>query len=345
MSLLVTGGLGFLGMQVARHYLKRGTVWAPRYGRAVALERITLFDVPGMLDPDDEAGGIPADVAADNRVRVMTGDLTDEGVADEIVDDDSLSVIHLASMVSGDTEADHLRGWQVNVEGQRQLLESLRTRAPASRFVFTSSTAALGPVLPGAADADDLTKLLPQNTYGFHKAVCELMINDYARRGFVDARCLRLPVIVVRPGKPNAALTGAWSTVVREPLAGIDCTIPVPMDVRLPCASYQLVVRAMSTLLDEVASEDLGADRSLMLPSLSLSPADLHAAAKQLAAERGLATFGTASARAQEVATRIVSSMGERSDGSRAMALGIPRDESAAEIVRMYADEWGPAPP
>jgi hypothetical protein len=95
----------------------------------------------------------------------------------------------------------------------------------------------------------------------------------------------------------------------------------------------------------QVANEDLGADRSLMLPSLSLSPADLHAAAKQLAAERGLATFGTASARAQEVATRIVSSMGERSDGSRAMALGIPRDESAAEIVRMYADEWGPAPP
>ena len=105
-------------------------------------------------------------VAADDRVAVRTGDLTEEGVADELVDDDSLAVVHLASMVSGDTEADHMRGWDVNVEGQRRLLEALRTRAPGSRFVFTSSTAALGPVAPGDADADDLTKLLPQNTYG-----------------------------------------------------------------------------------------------------------------------------------------------------------------------------------
>lgn len=339
MSLLVTGGLGFLGMQVARHYLKRGTVWAPRYGRAVALERITLFDVPGMLDPDDEAGGIPADVAADNRVRVMTGDLTDEGVADEIVDDDSLSVIHLASMVSGDTEADHLRGWQVNVEGQRQLLESLRTRAPASRFVFTSSTAALGPVLPGAADADDLTKLLPQNTYGFHKAVCELMINDYARRGWVDARGLRLPVIVVRPGAPNAALTGAWSTVVRDPLKGLDVSIPVPLDVKLPVASYQSVVGGVSAMLNDVPAASLGADRTTMLPSLSLSPGELHAAAQSFAASHSL-PIGHASARAEEVATRIVSGMGSRADGSRAEGLGLPRDESADAIVAAYAADY-----
>ena len=193
MSLLVTGGLGFLGLQVARQFLKRGKVWSPRAGCAVALERITLFDVPGALHPTDEAGGVPAEsaqaphaplqgfrlvrtlshvslmrlaVAADDRVAVRTGDLTEEGVADELVDDDSLAVVHLASMVSGDTEADHMRGWDVNVEGQRRLLEALRTRAPGSRFVFTSSTAALGPVAPGDADADDLTKLLPQNTYG-----------------------------------------------------------------------------------------------------------------------------------------------------------------------------------
>ena len=87
MSLLVTGGLGFLGKQVARHYLKRGTVWAPKFGKAVPLEQLTLFDVPGILDPSDDAGGLPPDLAADNRVRIMTGDLTEEGVADEIVDE------------------------------------------------------------------------------------------------------------------------------------------------------------------------------------------------------------------------------------------------------------------
>lgn len=338
MSLLVTGGLGFLGLQVARHYLRRGTVWAPHYGRTVPLQRITLFDVPEALNVDDTAGGLPPDIAADNRIRVMTGDITEQGVAEEIVDDESISVIHLASMVSGDTEQDHLRGWSVNVEGQRSLLEALRTKAPGSRFVFTSTTATLGPVEPGAPDASDATKLLPQNTYGFHKAVCELMINDYSRRGFVDGRCLRLPVVVVRPGRPNAALTGAWSSVVREPLNGMDSIIPVPMDTRLPCASYQVAVQAMSTLLEDVDAGELGADRALMCPSLSLSPAELHDAARAIAERDGLAC-GTARSRAQEVATRIVSSMGERSDGARAMALGIPRDESVERIVQMYVDD------
>jgi nucleoside-diphosphate-sugar epimerase len=334
MSLLITGGLGFLGIQTARQFIKRGRVYAPRYGRSVPIEQITLFD---KFFPEHD---LPTDITSDTRVRVMTGDLTEDGVASEIVDDDSLSVVHLASMVSGDTEQDHLRGWNVNVEGQRLLLEALREKAPGARFVFTSSTAALGPVPDDATHgADDLTKLLPQNTYGFHKAVCELMVNDYARRGFVDARCLRLPVIVVRPGAPNAALTGAWSSVVREPLNGEDVLIPIPMDVRLPVASYQSVVANLAHLLDEVDGEALGPDRTLMLPSLSASPRDLFDAAAALAAQHGLA-MGSADAREQELATRIVRGMGERSDGRRAEALGCVRDESPASIVQAYAEDY-----
>jgi len=294
---------------------------------------LTLFDV-GL-----PSHSLPPDLSSDDRVQIKTGDLTWEGASDELIDDDSIAVVHLASMVSGDTEQDHLRGWSVNVEGQRALLESLRIRAPGSRFVFTSSTAALGPVAPGASDPDDHTKLLPQNTYGVHKAICELMINDYARRGFVDARALRLPVIVVRPGAPNAALTGAWSTVVRDTLAGGDATIPIPMDVKMPVASYQTVVSAISTLLSEVPSEAVGADRTLMLPSLSTSPQELYDAAVRLAVEHGLA-IGTASARAEQVATTIVTNMGARSDGRRGEALGLPRDESADAIVRAYAAEY-----
>lgn len=145
-------------------------------------------------------------------MRVITGDLRVPEIAEELIDDKEISVIHLASMVSGDTEAEPEDGWMVNVEGQKRLLDSLAKRAPRSRFLFASSTACLGHV-PGGVPPDDTTKLLPQNTYGFHKAVCELMLNEYNRRGEVDARALRLPVIVVRPGRPNAALTGAWSTV------------------------------------------------------------------------------------------------------------------------------------
>ena len=122
-------------------------LWSPRYGLPIPIERITLFDVPSSLDHDHPAGGLPDDLAADDRIRVMTGDLTEEGVAAEIVDDDSLAVVHLASMVSGDTEADHLKGWQVNVEGQRRLLEALRTRAPllaASTGVVGATVVAMG---------------------------------------------------------------------------------------------------------------------------------------------------------------------------------------------------------
>ena len=333
MSLLITGGLGFLGLQTARQFLRRGKVWSPRYNNKVALEQVTLFDVNLPMHE------LPNDIVSDDRVRIMTGDLTVEGVASEIVDDESLSVVHLASMVSGDTEADHLRGWDVNVEGQRSLLEALRVKAPGARFLFTSSTAALGPVAEGSDAADDSTKLVPMNTYGFHKAVCELMVNDYARRGFVDARCLRLPVVVVRPGAPNAALTGAWSGVVREPLNGEDSQIPIPMRVKLPVASYQTVCGGIEALLNDVDSAALGDDKNLMLPSLSASPQELYDAACKLGAEHGL-TVGEARAKAQELPTRIVSGMAERSDGSRAVGLGLPRDESADAIVAAYAADY-----
>ena len=161
MSLLVTGGLGFLGLQSAMHFLKRGMVWSPLYKCAVPLRRITLFDIPAALGTP-----MPETITSDARVQVATGDLTEAGVADELIAEE-LSVIHLASMVSGDTEADHVRGWQTNVEGQRLLLEAVRTRAPGARFLFTSSTASLGPVDHATSVPDDTTKLLPQNTYGY----------------------------------------------------------------------------------------------------------------------------------------------------------------------------------
>ena len=186
MSLVVTGGLGFLGIETAMSALRRGSVWSPMFKRVVPLKKLTLFDVPAALRADGE--GIPAELRADDRVRVVTGDLSEAGIAAEVIDEEDLSVVHLASMVSGDTEADPDRGWHVNVEGQRALLEAIRTRAPGARFLFTSSTATLGSSGTDRcsdAPANDATKLVPGNTYGFHKAVCELMINDYSRRGLV----------------------------------------------------------------------------------------------------------------------------------------------------------------
>mmetsp|Transcript_2279 Transcript_2279/g.6406 ORF Transcript_2279/g.6406 Transcript_2279/m.6406 type:complete len:343 (-) Transcript_2279:109-1137(-) len=335
MSLLVTGGLGFLGLQTAKQMLKRGVVWSPLFKQPIELKKLTLFDVPAALS---SAASVPEEFRHDSRVRIVTGDLAEPGIAAELIDDDDLSVVHLASMVSGDTEAQPEKAWLVNVEGQRALLEAIRTTAPGARFLFTSSTATLGPVAEGES-SDDTTKLLPGNTYGFHKAVCELMINDYARRGWVDSRGLRLPVIVVRPGAPNAALTGAWSTVVRDPLKGIDCTIPIPMDATLPVASYQTVVSSVEAMLNDVDGAKLGPDRTMMLPSLSTSPAELYAAAQGFADVHGL-PIGKVTARPEEVATRIVGGMGSRADGQRAESVGLPRDESPEAIVAAYASDW-----
>ena len=223
-EVIVTGGLGFLGLQFAKRILRGGVAWSPLTKQASKLETLTLVDLRFPEAP------LPEEVTSDPRVRVRTGDLAAPGIATELIESPDVAVVHLASMVSGDSEAQPDEAWLANVTAQHSLIHALREAAPGARFLFTSSTAALGAVGDGAADPDDATKLLPQNTYGFHKAVSELMLNDASRRGWVDGRALRLPVVVVRPGAPNAALTGAWSSVVREPLAGRDYALPLPRD-------------------------------------------------------------------------------------------------------------------
>jgi len=285
-NLLITGGLGFLGQQAARRFLRRGAaLWSPVDRCLKPLSQLTLFDAGGI--PDD----LPAEITQDERVQVKIGDITAEGVPAELVDEPDMAVLHLASMVSGDSELNPDRAWEVNVLAQRALLDALAASAPGARFLFTSSTATFGSLPPHAPPdyaAGDGTKQLPGNTYGFCKVVCELMVNDYARRGAVDGRGLRLPVVVVRPGAPNPALTTCWSSAVREPLRGEAATLPVPADTRLPVASYQAAVGAMEELLVHTPARVLGRDRTLTLPSLSLSPAELHAAAARLAPSLGV---------------------------------------------------------
>ena len=216
--LVITGGYGFLGVQAARRFLRAGVCWSRLAGAPMPIQKLTLFDRIPL--PDDH---LPEELTYDPRLKILSGNLADPGIVDEVLDltacDGDVAVIHFASMVSGDTEMLPAAGWQANVDSQRVMLDALGARqhadrSPGARFLFTSSTAAIGSVPPGGAAPDDLTKLLPQNTYGFHKAVCELMLNDYSRRGAVDGRGLRLPVIAVRPGAPNAATTGAWSSVI-----------------------------------------------------------------------------------------------------------------------------------
>jgi nucleoside-diphosphate-sugar epimerase len=213
------------------------------------------------------------------------------------------------------------------VLAQRSLLEALRLKSPKARFLLTSSTATFGAVRDGAPPPGDYTKQVPGNTYGFHKVVCEMMLNEYSRRGWVDGRGLRLPVIVVRPGAPNKAFTTGWSSAVREPLQGQPTTLAVGAASRLPCASYQTAAAAIEHMLVHVQDASLrrlGLDRTFTLPSLSLSPAELYAAAAEIAEARGI-PLGEMNEAPNELATRVVQSMGGVADGSRAQELGLPQ--------------------
>ena len=163
-EVIVTGGLGFLGLQFAKRILRGGVAWSPLTKQASKLETLTLVDLRFPEAP------LPEEVTSDPRVRVRTGDLAAPGIATELIESPDVAVVHLASMVSGDSEAQPDEAWLANVTAQHSLIHALREAAPGARFLFTSSTAAFGAVGDGAADPDDATKLLPQNTYGFHKA-------------------------------------------------------------------------------------------------------------------------------------------------------------------------------
>ena len=185
MNVLITGGAGFLGQKLARALLERGTLAGPD-GSQRKIDRLVLADV------------MPAHDFGDARVQVVTGDITDPALVARLIDADTASVFHLAAVVSGQAEADFDLGMRINLDASRLLLETCRAAGHKPRVVFTSSVAVYGGQLPDVVRDD--TALNPQSSYGAQKAIGELLLNDFSRKGFVDGRVLRLPTISVRPG-------------------------------------------------------------------------------------------------------------------------------------------------
>jgi nucleoside-diphosphate-sugar epimerase len=218
MKIVITGGAGFLGQRLARRLLEQGSL-TDAAGERRRISEIVLLDVVA-------AGGF-----SDSRLREVTGDIADPDLMRQVVDGNTASIFHLAAVVSGQAEADFDLGMRINLDASRQLLDVCRQLGHRPRVVFTSSVAVYGGRLP--AMVDDETAREPQSSYGVQKAIGELLLCDYHRRGFIDGRVLRLPTISVRPGKPNKAASSFASGIIREPLNDVETVCPVSPESRL----------------------------------------------------------------------------------------------------------------
>jgi nucleoside-diphosphate-sugar epimerase len=315
-KLLITGGAGFLGARLARALLAKRTL----AGRT--LHKVVLAD---QVRP-------PADLVADPRIEAHTGALLAQ--ADGLAAEGFDGVFHLASAVSAECEADFELGLRSNLDSTRALLDGFRRAGKPPRLVFTSSIAVYGPdpAVPLPPVVTDTTLPLPQTSYGTHKLVCEHLIADYTRKGYVDGRAARLMTVTVRPGKPNGAASSFFSGIIREPLAGSDTVCPVSAEVSHPVSSPARTVEGLIAVYE--ASRDAFHGRSaLNLPGLNVTVNEMLAALEEVGGKAARARVRFE--RDERIAT-IVANWPAGARAPRAAALGLKPDASFAEIVRQY---------
>jgi nucleoside-diphosphate-sugar epimerase len=265
----------------------------------------------------------------------VVSDLSAPGAAEALVADRPGLIFHLAAVVSGEAEADFEKGYRVNLDGTRRLFEAIRKVGDGyrPRVVFTSSIAVFGAPFPDAIGDEFL--LAPLTSYGAQKAIGELLLCDYTRRGFFDGIGIRLPTICVRPGKPNQAASGFFSGIIREPLDGEEALLPVAESVRHWFASPRA---AVGFLLHAAAldSRPLGARRNLNMPGVSATVGEQIAALRRIAGERAAALIRRAP---DETIQRIVAGWPQNFDARRALSLGFRADASFDEIIRIHIED------
>jgi nucleoside-diphosphate-sugar epimerase len=325
MKVVISGGTGFIGLLLARRILEIGRLTGPS-GRPEPIDELLLFDV-----------NLPAEkpIWFDKRVAVVTGEIADRDTVSQLIDRDDIAVFHLASVVSGGGEQDFDLAMRVNLQGNLHLLEALRHRASRPRVVFASSLAVFGGrAMPKTVS--DTTKPTPQTTYGMTKAVGELLINDYTRKGFLDGRSARLPTVIIRPGKPNKAASSFASGVFREPLNGVDCVLPVGLDTVMPVSGYRAIVEGFIRL-HEAPGEAIGEDRAVNFPSISASVGEMIESLRRVAGSRPL---GEIRVERDGFIEAIVASWPTHTEAKRSQALGLPGDQSLDSIVNAYIEDF-----
>lgn len=336
MQVIVTGGAGFLGARLIQRLLGEGVV--------IDGERITRIT---SID-------LAACPVEDERVESLTGDVADpdfieSGLIQQALGADTGAVCHLAAVVSSQAEADFELGMRVNLDATRTLLEACRAHPKRLRFLFASSLAVFGPELsqgsssgPSQGPSQGLSQPVPEaigprprSSYGAQKAMGELLVNDYSRRGFVDGRVCRLPTIVVRPGKPNQAASSFASSIIREPLAGVEAVCPVDAGLPLWLSSPRAVVANLVHALS-LDGESLDDWRTLNLPGITVTVTQMLEALERVAgaSARGLVRFEPDAG-----IDAIVASWPGGLEVDRPLALGFRADADFDAIIHAYLED------
>jgi nucleoside-diphosphate-sugar epimerase len=323
MNILVTGAAGFLGRRLIEALLLRGSL-SDRSGQTQAITRITAFDM------------VPLEGINDPRLKVVCGDIAEREVLDSLIDANTDSVFHLAAVVSSQAEADFELGMRINFTATQNLLERIRQLGTSPKWVMTSSVAVFGGQLPEQVGDDQVWA--PQSSYGTQKAMNDLLLADYSRRGFVDGRSLRMPTIVVRPGKPNLAASSFASGIIREPLNGQDSVCPVPLETRLWLMSPALAIRNLIHG-HELSKAQLTQGRVINMPGLSITVEHMIDALRQIAGDEVARRIRMEPNPAIE---RIVGSWPGSFTATYAKGLGFTADEDFAGVIQQFMSENPP---
>jgi len=318
MHILITGAAGMIGRKLTARLVKDASLNGQK------IDALTLIDV---VAPEKSAG-------FGGAVELSTGDLAAPGIAAKAVAGRPDVIFHLAGVVSGEAETDFEKGYHVNLDGTRALLEAIRAAKDYKpKVIFTSSIAVFGAPFPYAIPDD--FHLTPLTSYGTQKAISELLLADYNRRGFLDGVGIRLPTICVRPGKPNKAASGFFSGIIREPLAGLEAVLPVADTVRHTHASPRAAVGFLIHAAG-LTREQLGPRINLAMPGVCCTVAEQIESLSRIAGPKVAARIRR---EPDELVVRIVSGWSERIDAKRAAALGFKAETTFDEIVRAHIED------
>ncbi|MGB9017731.1 MAG: D-erythronate dehydrogenase [Pseudolabrys sp.] len=317
MHVLITGAAGMIGRKLSARLVKDGQLHGQK------IDRLTLIDVVAPEKPTGFGGA----------AELSASDLSSPGAAAKAIAGKPDVIFHLAGVVSGEAETDFDKGYRVNLDGTRALLEEVRAAGYKPKVVFTSSIAVYGAPFP-ASIADEF-QLTPLTSYGTQKAICELLLADYNRRGILEGVGIRLPTICVRPGKPNNAASGFFSGIIREPLAGQEALLPVSESVRHTHASPRSAVGFLIHAAG-LTREQLGPRINLAMPGVSCTVGEQIDALRRVAGDKVAARIRR---HPDELVQRIVSGWAERLDAKRARDLGFKAEANFDDIVRAHVED------